>query len=53
MAVRDILLSVIYVDNQRAEADTLCGNLNITLWDMKRTRNVKNDLEFCGRNKKK
>lgn len=52
MAIRDILLCVIYVDNQRTGADILCGNSNIKLWNM-RTGNVKSDLEFCGRNKRK
>lgn len=54
MAVRDILLGVTYVDNQRTEADiSLCGNSNIKLWDMRRTGNVKSDLEFYGRKQRK
>lgn len=52
MALRDIIFCVMYVDNQRTEAATLCDNLNIKLWDMKRLGNVKNDMEFWGRNKK-
>lgn len=50
MAVRGILLYVIYVDNQRTGAD-MCGNLNTKLWDMKRTGNIKSVLDFCGRSK--
>lgn len=50
MAVRSILLCVIYVDNQRTGAG-MCGNLNTKLWDMKRTGNIKSVLDFCGRNK--
>lgn len=29
----------------------LCGNLNMKLWDLKRTGNVKSNLDFGGRNK--
>lgn len=46
MAIRDIVLCIIYVDNQRTEAAILCGNLNIKLCDMKRLGNVKGDMEF-------
>lgn len=53
LTIRDILLCVIYVDNQRTEATTLCGNLNVKLWAMKRLGNVENDLEFWGTNKRK
>lgn len=35
-----------FVGNQRTEATTLCSNLNIKLWAMKRLVNVENDLEF-------
>lgn len=38
-------------DNQRTGADMLCGNLNMKLWDLKRTGNVKSNLDFGGRNK--
>lgn len=46
MAIRYIVLCIIYVDNQRTGAAILCGNLNIKLWDMKRLGNVKGDMEF-------
>lgn len=38
-------------DNQRTGADMLCGNLNMKLWDLKRTGDVKSNLDFGGRNK--
>lgn len=53
MAIRDLLLCVLYVDNQRTEIATLLyGNLNIILWDIKRPGNVKRNLGVCGRNKR-
>lgn len=33
-------------DNQRTGADMLCGNLNMKLWDLKRTGNVKESNVF-------
>jgi hypothetical protein len=54
MAVRDIVLCVMYVDNQRTGSDILlCGSSNIKLWDMRRTGNVKVTWNFVAGNKGK